>query len=248
MTVSGTNVQPAERVAQSLVALVNSSAPAGNLFSGQFCGGVLISDHEVLTVAHCMRGIGLEDVDAVVGANNLCSGRPVTGERFHVAKMTAAPNGSDSDVVILTLAGTAHTPPALLGASPEAFPRGVTAQGWGSAGLSAPSPCTARPVALTAAAAPDCANARSHAGSQRPTRDVWCGTGTVASTCVGDSGGPVYGRTNPDIVLALTSWGYGSCSPGSPTFFSRLYGGTSRPWRPLTLATPILSTLTKDSR
>ena len=235
-----TPASPLPRPARSLVALVNTSAPTGNLFASQFCGAVLIGPREVMTVAHCLRQTDPRAVDAVVGAGNLCQGRPVTGQRIHVTGIKVSPAGSDSDVVLLTLDRAAFAPPAKIAPVPAGDGQNGFAQGWGRSALRGGYPCLPRTVPLTAGPAEACRVGLGAAEAAQPTRDVWCATGSARSnTCVGDSGGPVYASTGPDVLLALTSWGIRDCAPGTVAYYSRVHpdlrtpgGATSTPAAP----------------
>jgi secreted trypsin-like serine protease len=226
-----TSAPSLDRPAASLVALVNASAPTANLFAGQFCGAVLIGPREVLTVAHCLRHTDPRAVDAVVGAGNLCQGRPVTGQRIHVAAVDAPPAGTGSDVVLLTLDRAASATPARINDVPAGDGQMGLAQGWGRSSLLGGYPCLPRTVPVAAGPADACRDGLSAAVAPQPTRDVWCATGSGPSnTCVGDSGGPVYASTDPDVLLALTSWGIRDCAPQTPAYYSRVHPRPGPPW------------------
>lgn len=66
-------------------ALGNASSLATDVFGGRFCGGVLAAASLVLTVRHCIQGLKAAQIDAMVGANNLCRDVAIDGERRRVA-------------------------------------------------------------------------------------------------------------------------------------------------------------------
>lgn len=217
---------------RSLVALVNSSAPADDVFSAQFCGGVLIGAREVATVAHCLTDRDPASVDVIVGADNLCQGQQVTGQRLPVESLTSAPSGHNSDVVVLRLAAPATVAPARV-AGPAGRSQHVgTAAGWGRAALLGAHPCQGRSVPLHAGTAAACAAALRVAHGSQPTQDVWCAVAAGdRNTCIGDSGGPVYvPGAFPETVFALTSWGVGDCGPDAPGVYTVLSGTGAAPW------------------
>ena len=217
---------------RSLVALVNASAPPDDLFSVQFCGGVLIGPTTVATVAHCMRDRTPQSVDVVVGADNLCQGNSVPGERLHVKAMAVAPPGHDSDIVVLHLGAPSTTTPALVAGSAGRTEPGGTAVGWGRSELRGAYPCRGRTVPLQAGDPAVCLRGLTAARPPQPTVDVWCGTSEgEQNTCVGDSGGPVYVRgEGRETVFALISWGASDCGPDAPGFYSVLAGDAVAPW------------------
>ena len=190
------------RPAASLVALVNASAPAANLFAGQFCGAVLIGPREVLTVAHCLRHTDPRAVDAVIGADNLCQGRPVTGQRIHVAAVDTPPVGTGSDVVLLTLDRAASATPAKIAEVPAGDGQMGLAQGWGRSSLGGGYSCLPRTVPVTAGPVDVCREGLSAAVATQPTRE--CGAPPAAVQATPASGTPV-GRCTQAPALMCCS-------------------------------------------
>ncbi|MET9081566.1 trypsin-like serine protease [Streptomyces sp. NPDC004237] len=196
-----------------VVALVNASSPAGNLFNGQFCGGVLVAADLVLTAAHCVRERRHGSVDAVVGADNLCRDAPVQGRRLHVRSVILHPRTGDGpavDAALLVLAGTVGTDPARVPAPGGRSPSTGTVFGWGRNGYGGVAPCRRTPVPLRFVPVDRCVRAQRNLDVV-PNPD-WqsCavpGKSATRNTCTGDSGSPLIADTGPATVLAIVSWG-----------------------------------------
>ncbi|MET7474982.1 trypsin-like serine protease [Streptomyces sp. NPDC005648] len=193
-----------------VVALVNASSPAGDLFNGQFCGGVLIASDLVLTAAHCVRVRRPGTVDAVVGADNLCRNAPVPGSRMHVRRIILYPSGRGTDAALLVLTGRARTTPARLPARGDQTPATATEFGWGRNGYGGVAPCRRTAVPLRFVPANRCTAAQRALGiTPYPDRQLCAvpGPDATRNTCTGDSGSPLLSGGSPAAVLGIVSWG-----------------------------------------
>jgi secreted trypsin-like serine protease len=189
----------------ALLALVNHSAPAGELFNGQFCGAVAISPHEALTARHCLTGRRATTIDVVVSPASLCAhDRRATRVHVTAAEGPAADGGYSDDVAVLHLDG-----PALRTAPVDALPAApaLVAWGWGRTGKLGTAPCLADAVRLGLAPASACGRGTRTAGVRWNPRTAFCARPLPRerrNTCTGDSGGPVLSGT---AVVGVISWG-----------------------------------------
>ncbi|WP_405473656.1 S1 family peptidase [Streptomyces canus] len=222
----------------AVVALVNASSPAGNLFNGQFCGGVLVAPTLVLTAAHCVHDRRAASVDTVVGADNLCRGAPIPGQRLHVRAVLLhprSPQGRVVDAALLVLTGRATAAPARLPGAGERPPTTGTEFGWGRDGYGGVAPCRRTAVPLRFVSGERCTRAQLDLDITPNPAWQLCALPTAdatRNTCTGDSGSPVV-VTN--TVWGLVTWGP-SCriddvgvyarGPALTTWVARVLRGT----------------------
>ena len=204
-----------------VVAVLNRSALADAPFPGQFCGGALIGPSTVLTAAHCVAR-GSPDIDVIVGADNLCAGRPVDGHRLTVRAIHVDPAydpaTGQADIATLELDGSDTDPPLAIGTVTDGAR--LVAYGWGARSAGGVPSCRLEAVHLTAVATDTCLETIT---GDRPfdPQTMICATPTArdADTCTGDSGGPVV-LADRAILVAVVSWGLG-CGSGVPGVYAR---------------------------
>lgn len=207
-----------------VVALVAASSPVRTIYNGQFCGGVVVEAGIVLTAAHCVVDRSPSDLDAVVGADNLCRNAAIDGIRLRVSSITVHPKydrvRGAYDLARLRLDGWT-TSGRVRNTSIAARPwGGVFALGWGGTIARGRPSCrlTQKPLRLLATS--ECEARAGTAERQFDDRTMLCAVpASVPSddTCSGDSGGPIIAGEDLDEgpVIGIVSWGR-DCGTGVP--------------------------------
>ncbi|WP_376716526.1 trypsin-like serine protease [Microbacterium aquilitoris] len=195
-----------------VVALVNASAVDGDLYSGQFCGGVVMSPDQIVTASHCVASRSASTVAVVDGIEDLCVGRAGASSIALVEAIEVRP-GTSGELTSLQL-----TTPLPGRASSESLPipaTGMTALGWGRASHGGIAPCDLRAVDLREVAVSTCTDLLPRALEQGR---VSCTVPkSEVNTCDGDSGGPVYtladGRLT-SVAIVVSGFGCGEHDAG----------------------------------
>ena len=196
----------------ALVALVSASAPDDDVSATQFCSGVLVSGTTVLTARHCVADRSSSAIQAIVGADNLCSLAPIGGERIGVARIEL-PSAEQGDLAVIHLERQTHNVPVMHPGPAPAEGTEVIAWGWGRDSFGGTAPCTAQPKDLRVVPASACTPVLQESDPVAPGAYLCATPAAGVNTCEGDSGGPLI-TADHKILVGLTAGG--SCGPRDP--------------------------------
>ena len=180
-----------------------------NVYSAQFCSGVLIDKSWVLTAAHCVQGMSAQGIQVAVGAWDLTaftgSRTPVRSIRIHpqfsstslyndIALVELTVPSSIQPIALFSGESVDNTPPSLLG-------KLVTVLGWGVADSTTSwyYPEILRQVSLPVVADSTCNDI--YTNPVLPSQfcaGYWVGK----DACEGDSGGPAVVQVDGQWVHA----------------------------------------------
>lgn len=229
-TETGIRRQEVGRPIPDLVALINSTSPADDVFNAQFCGGLLVAEDVVLTAAHCVANTVPGRVDVIVGADNLCRDRPIDGVRVGVARIEVdhrydrlSGRFDIAHVVIEQRQDVSRRPITKMPRGDASHP--AIAIGWGRASTSGVPSCRATHVALTLLSPVECARQVPSDGRRFDPSSMLCAVpngDARLDTCEGDSGGPMFlgGSLEESPIAGVVSWGRG-CGNGVPGIYAR---------------------------
>jgi hypothetical protein len=226
--VGGMNASPGEY--PWMAALVRADEPDN--YQGQFCGGSLIHPRWILTASHCVAGTRAENIEVVLGTNDLESASGF--QRIAVAEIIMAPRYNDfnldSDFALLRLAEPANpglTPIQLIDDAALAAP-GIQAvlSGWGDLTNGEGN----YPVLLQEVELPlvdlAIANATPSYGGTLTENMLAAGFEEGGKdSCYGDSGGPLVVPSpvgNGWAQAGVVSFGAGCAVPGVYGIYSRV--------------------------
>lgn len=197
------------------------------------CSGTVVAPAVVLTAAHCVTDADGTPVvaDGVqVATGRLARADDASGQLLTVSRLLPHP-GYDhvtmrNDVALVLLSSTTTAPPIALGAADDATAGTRTAiAGWGATSGQDATPSPVLMTAPTTLLGDDACNRLL--GSEYDAATMLCAADEpayAASTCRGDSGGPLLAHRpdGSDVQIGVTSWGTTTCDPRVPQAFARV--------------------------
>ncbi|XP_056392708.1 serine protease 27-like [Hyla sarda] len=206
------------------------------------CGGSLITDSLVLTVAHCLVSMNVSEYTVYLGAHQLSglqqSGVVARGVKRIIIHPDFTEVGSSGDIALIELEKpvnfTSSILPVCLPSASVKLPEGTLcwATGWGNIkdGERLPKPKTLQEVQLALIDNMNCESMYNTNLGYNPKfkliqSDMMCAGYKEGKkdTCQGDSGGPLVCSVNGAwMQMGIISWGFGCAEPSHPGVYTRV--------------------------
>ena len=197
-----------------------------------FCGGTLINRDSVLTAAHCLKGETRKSFRVAVGRTVLSSnqGQMRGVSKIHVHRRYGDGNSYDVAVIKLKKPVKGIRPIELATAKQNRLERPgsvATISGWGATkvrrgrDVGSPNRMREAKVKIVSDAKAKRFYRKNFQHSFQPKQELAAGKAGVRDTRGGDSGGPLFRKTNGGYTqIGVTSWGENK--KGSPGVYAEV--------------------------
>jgi len=191
-----------------------------------YCGGALLTDSVVVTVAHCCYQLDMSVVKAVAGEHDLYADEGTeqsAGVASYQYHELYDPYTMENDICLIQL----DTPLRLNSAVNVVKRAGPTdsfsgvgrVSGWGDLYEGGVMPDVLMGVEVPLLTDGEC---RLDYGDQSIKDSMLCAGDTGKDACQGDSGGPLTCSASLDILCGLVSWGLGCGREGYPGVYTEV--------------------------
>ncbi|NNN43780.1 MULTISPECIES: serine protease [unclassified Vibrio] len=207
-----------------MTALVKNNAI--NTYKGQFCGASYLGDGWVLTAAHCIERINVNDFHVHIGVHNLrqasSEGERAEIKAVYVNQNYAAASDYSNDIALIELRSKPNADAVVLKTTGEGLSEGqnLTVMGWGNKvsdrNQTPDYPSVLRQVDVPYVPRTTCQNLNG--AYAKIGKDAICAGFPEGGydSCQGDSGGPLVVKEGDNVQqVGIVSWGNGCAQPNA---------------------------------